>query len=148
MENSITANSSKRTFLILGAALLAQFAASVLASYAVFMPLADTDTLMSLMNVAGPTLVILPYLNSGSESNHMVFFIIALFVLIVSMMITGIVLFIVWMAKRRFRPDNSMVTCIPRNNVFATVYLNPTVVIFYGLCITAVVMELMNINFY
>lgn len=126
MENSITANSSKRTFLILGAALLAQFAASVLASYAVFMPLADTDRLMSLMNVAGPTL----------------------FVLIVSMMITGIVLFIVWMAKRRFRPDNSMVTCIPRNNVFTTVYLNPTVVIFYGLCITAVVMELMNINFY
>ena len=126
MENTITANSSKRTFLILGAALLAQFAASVLASYAVFMPLSDTDRLMSLMNVAGPTL----------------------FVLIVSMMITGIVLFIVWMAKRRFRPDNSMVTCIPRNNVFATVYLNPTVVIFYGLCITAVVMELMNINFY
>jgi hypothetical protein len=126
MENTITANSSKRTFLILGAALLAQFAASVLVSYAVFMPLADTDRLMSLMNVAGPTL----------------------FVLIVSMMITGIVLFIVWMAKRRFRPDNSMVTCIPRNNVFTTVYLNPTVVIFYGLCITAVVMELMNINFY
>ena len=65
-----------------------------------------------------------------------------------AMMISGTILFIKWLKNRRFAPDNSMTVCIPKRDVLMTVYINPAVISYFGICIVAIVIAFMNVQLF
>ncbi|MCR5099584.1 MAG: CPBP family intramembrane metalloprotease [Lachnospiraceae bacterium] len=84
--------------------------------------------------------------NGGDENIGIVLALLAAILVILIMMISGFVLLYRWIKQKRFHPDNSMSTCIPQNEVVKTIYFNPGVILFYTLCIIAIVMDLFNIE--
>ena len=64
----------------------------------------------------------------------------------VVMMISGLVLLIRHLKKKDIHLDNSMPTCIPRENVVKTVYLNPGVILFFLMSVFTILSGMFNIR--
>ena len=64
----------------------------------------------------------------------------------VVMIISGLVLLIRHLKKKNIHLDNSMPTCIPKEDVVKTVYLNPGVILFFLLSVFTILSGMFNIR--
>ena len=103
---------------------------------------------MLLNGFSSGIMLIIPMVSGGEEGGKgiavvgMLLFAVAVLV----MMISGLVLLIRHLKKKDIHLDNSMPTCIPREDVVKTVYLNPGVILFFLLSIYTILSSMFNIR--
>lgn len=103
---------------------------------------------MLLNGFSSGIMLIIPMVSGGEEGGKglavvgMLLFAVAVLV----MMISGLVLLIRHLKKKDIRLDNSMPTCIPKEDVVKTVYLNPGVILFFLLSIYTILSSMFNIR--
>ena len=103
---------------------------------------------MLLNGFSSGIMLIIPMVSGGEEGGKgiavvgMLLFAVAVLV----MMISGLVLLIRHLKKKDIHLDNSMPTCIPREDVVKTVYLNPGVILFFLLSVYTILSSMFNIR--
>ena len=103
---------------------------------------------MLLNGFSSGIMLIIPMVSGGEEGGKglavvgMLLFAVAVLV----MMISGLVLLIRHLKKKDIRLDNSMPTCIPKEDVVKTVYLNPGVILFFLLSVFTILSGMFNIR--
>ncbi len=102
-----------------------------------------------LLNGFSTLIVIaLPFIEGGHEEGIItaVFLLIGLLIISSVMFIAGIILLIRWIKHKSFVLDDSMPECIPQNEVFKTVYLNPGVILLFAFTIFEIFAGLFNLD--
>ena len=103
---------------------------------------------MLLNGFSSGIMLIIPMVSGAEEGGKglavvgMLLFAVAVLV----MMISGLILLIRHLKKKDIHPDNSMPTCIPREDVVKTVYLNPGVILFFLLSVYTILSGMFNIR--
>ena len=102
-----------------------------------------------LLNAFSSAIMLLvPRLSENGESMETLtalLFIVSL-LLVAGMFVAGLILLIRYLAKNRFRLDDSMPSAIPRAEVLRTVYLNPGVALLFVFSTAGIVTGLLNIS--
>lgn len=103
-----------------------------------------TIVMHTLLNTISSTIML--FAPAMKDDGKAVLIVIPLVLVIATLFVCGIVQLIRHLKRRDLHLDNTMVTCIPKEEVLQTVYLNPCVMLFILYCVTGIVMDLMNIH--
>ena len=104
-----------------------------------------TIVMHALLNAISSSLMLIaPMLQQ--DRTAAVILLIPAFLLVAGLFVSGWIVLIRSRKRGTFRPDNSMETCIPRNEVLHTVWLNPGVVLFVLYLVVSIVLDLLNIR--
>lgn len=100
-------------------------------------------------NLLGTSVMyVLPMMNKGNVSPLLVGVIALIAINTLALNVLGIIFLVNWIRKKKFVTDDTSENCIKKKDVFKTIYLRPTVIIFFAMCLFSIVSELLNIRLF
>ncbi len=100
-------------------------------------------------NLLGTSVMyVLPMMNKGNVSPLLVGVIALIAINTLALNVLGIIFLVNWIRKKKFVTDDTSENWIKKKDVFKTIYLRPTVTIFFAICLFSIVSELLNIRLF
>lgn len=89
---------------------------------------------------------VLPMMEKGGRSPALIAVVALIMITMVVSNVLGIIFLIKWIRNKKFVLNNNTEHCIQKKDVFKTIYLSASVVVFFALCLFSIVASLFNIK--
>ena len=89
---------------------------------------------------------VLPMMEKGGRSPALIAVVGLIMIAMVVSNVLGIIFLIKWIRNKKFVLNNNTEHCIQKKDVFKTIYLRASVVVFFALCLFSIVSSLFNIK--